>query len=78
MPVGEQIQRACEVAREICANAPRAVQEIKRGAQVYLDAGEQAAIDEIPTMRQRTANSQDFAEGMASFMEKRPPTFTGE
>ncbi|MCZ6888475.1 MAG: crotonase/enoyl-CoA hydratase family protein [Gammaproteobacteria bacterium] len=78
VPAGEQIRRACEIASEICANAPLAVQEIKRGAQVYLEAGEQAAIDEIPTMRQRTANSKDFAEGIASFMEKRRPNFTGE
>ena len=77
VPAGEQVQRAREIATEICANAPLAVQEIKRGANVYLEAGEQAAIDEIPTMRQRTANSRDFAEGMASFIEKRQPDFTG-
>jgi enoyl-CoA hydratase/carnithine racemase len=76
--VGSQVDRAMEIAREICANAPLAVQEIKRGATVFLEHGERAAFEEIPAMRQRTANSKDFAEGIASFMEKRQPHFTGE
>ena len=61
-----------EIAAEICANAPLAVQEITRAAKVYLESGEAAAIAEIPTMRKRTAGSKDFVEGIASFREKRP------
>lgn len=77
VPSGEQIERAKEVAREICTCAPLAVQEIKRGAFIYLTDGEQAAFDEIPTMRERTVGSEDAREGMASFMERRDPVFRG-
>ena len=67
VPAGRQVERAIELALEICENAPLAVQETKRGAQVYLERGESAAIAEIPEMRRRTAGSRDFAEGIASF-----------
>ena len=77
VPVGEQIERAHALAEEICANAPLAVREIKRAAAVYLQQGEAAGFAEIPEMRARTANSEDFAEGIASFQEKRPARFTG-
>ena len=63
--------------REIAACAPLAVREIKRAAAVYLEDGERAAIDEIPVMRQVTANSEDFAEGIASFTERRDAQFKG-
>ena len=66
VPAGDQIDRAMELAEEICECAPLAVREIKRAAQVYLDEGEQAAFREIPAMRATTANSADFAEGIAS------------
>ena len=78
VPVGEQIERARMLAEEICQCAPLAVQEIKRGASIYLEQGEPASISEIATMRQVTANSKDFGEGIASFMEKREAKFTGK
>ena len=77
VPVGTQIERALTVAGEICELAPLAVQEIKRGALVYLEHGQQAAFDEIATMRARTAASSDFAEGLASFRERRGAHFSG-
>ena len=77
VPAGRQLERARELAAEICQLAPLAVREIKRGALTYLERGERAAFDEIATMRARTAGSDDFKEGLASFREKRPARFTG-
>ncbi len=77
MPAGDQIDRALELAEEICECAPLAVREIKRAAQVYLEEREQAAYRAIPAMRARTANSADFAEGIASFAERRKARFQG-
>jgi len=78
VPVGTQIERARQIALEICGNAPLAVQETRRAAAVYLERGESAGFAEIPEMRRRTAGSKDFIEGIASFREKRAARFTGE
>ncbi len=77
VPSGTQIDRAIAVAKEICQCSPVAIREIKRAAFVYLTDGERAAFDEIPTMRERSLGSEDSKEGMASFMERRDPVFTG-
>lgn len=77
VPAGEQKARAKEVAAEVAACAPLAVQEIKRAALTYLKEGEIAAFAEIPTMRTRTAASEDAKEGIRSFVEKRAARFTG-
>jgi enoyl-CoA hydratase/carnithine racemase len=77
VPAGQQVARAVALAEEICANAPLAVREIKRAALVYLERGERAAFAEIPAMRRATAGSRDFEEGVASFVERRPPRFEG-
>jgi enoyl-CoA hydratase/carnithine racemase len=74
---GEHLTAARRIADEIAANAPIAVQYIKKASVAYLLHGEQAAIDMIPEMRQATSSSEDAKEGMASFMEKRPPVFRG-
>ncbi|MEM7273355.1 MAG: crotonase/enoyl-CoA hydratase family protein [Actinomycetota bacterium] len=77
VPAGTQVERAMELASEIAACAPLAVQEIKRGALVALQQGEAAGFAEIPAMRAKTAGSEDFAEGLASFRERREATFRG-
>jgi enoyl-CoA hydratase/carnithine racemase len=77
VPAGEQRERARSIAEEIARNAPLAVRAIKAGALKYVYEGEQAAIDFIPEMRRRTAGSEDFREGIASFLEKRQARFRG-
>jgi enoyl-CoA hydratase/carnithine racemase len=76
-PPGTHIDRARAIADEIAANAPIAIQYIKRASLEYIQHGEQAAIDIIPEMRVATSSSEDAKEGMASFMERRAPRFTG-
>lgn len=78
VPVGAQVFRAAELAAEIAANVPIAIQAIKASALEYLHNGEAAAVAMIPEIRPRTANSADAAEGLSSFIERRDPVFQGK
>ena len=77
VPVGRQIERAMEVARLIAANAPLGVQVTKAAGRKYVEAGEQAAIDAVATIRERVMQSADAAEGIRSFVERRAAVFQG-
>lgn len=77
VPAGQQIDRAMALAAIIAANAPLGIQVTKEAARVYVDAGEQAAIDFIPQIRARVLNTEDAAEGIRSFVERRAAVFTG-
>ena len=77
VPDGELMGRARAIAREIAANAPLAVQASKRMMRMGLtetfgDHVHHVFLQLLPLMR-----SQDAAEGMRAFMEKRPANFTG-
>jgi enoyl-CoA hydratase/carnithine racemase len=77
VPAGRQIARAMELADIITRNAPIGVQVTKEAALLYLRDGERAALDFIPTMRDRVMSSDDAAEGIRSFKERRAGVFQG-
>jgi enoyl-CoA hydratase/carnithine racemase len=70
-------ERAHALAAEIAANAPLAVQSAKRLmrmglAETFNDHVHHVFLQLLPLFR-----TQDFREGMASFLEKRPADFQG-
>lgn len=77
VPAGTQVERALELARIIAANAPLGVQVTKAAGREFIAAGEQAAIDAIPRIRERVMQTADAAEGIRSFVERRAAVFQG-
>jgi enoyl-CoA hydratase/carnithine racemase len=77
VPAAELAGAARALALEIAANAPLAVQASKKMMRMGLTEGfgdhvHHVFLQLLPLMR-----SQDAAEGMRAFMEKREPNFTG-
>jgi enoyl-CoA hydratase len=75
--VGRQVERAMEIARLIAANAPLGVQVTKEAGRRFIEAGERAAIEAIPGIRERVMGTADAAEGIRSFVERRAAVFQG-
>ncbi|GAA3373810.1 crotonase/enoyl-CoA hydratase family protein [Streptomyces racemochromogenes] len=62
---------------EIAANAPLAVQGIKRSIDAYADAALPAALDRVAMTAALTLTSEDAAEGYGAKAARRPPRFRG-
>lgn len=77
VPQGTQVQRSLEIALEIAANAPLAVQLTKANARLALEEGEDEAIERFGDIRRALNTSSDLQEGIQSFIERRPARFTG-
>lgn len=77
VPVGTQLEAARELAREIAANAPLVLTMLKSFVGEILPKGpsERAAIARATVEAVNTAD--DYREGIASFVEKRKPVFSG-
>ncbi|MFT3800618.1 MAG: crotonase/enoyl-CoA hydratase family protein [Burkholderiaceae bacterium] len=77
VPAGQQVERAMALAKIIAGNAPLGIQVTKEAGHKFIEAGEQAAIDVVPAIRQRVLGTADAAEGIKSFVERRAAVFTG-
>jgi 2-(1,2-epoxy-1,2-dihydrophenyl)acetyl-CoA isomerase len=78
VPAAELASRAAESAARYAAMPTRAVWQTKR----LLDAADTGSLeeqleDEAVTQAELAA-TRDFGEGVAAFLEKRPPSFAGE
>jgi enoyl-CoA hydratase/carnithine racemase len=77
VPDGELMSRAYAIAAEIAGNAPLAVQSAKRLMRMGMEETFNDHVHHVYLQFLQLARTQDFREGMASFLEKRPADFKG-
>jgi 2-(1,2-epoxy-1,2-dihydrophenyl)acetyl-CoA isomerase len=77
VPAGDLAATAREIAAKLAAGAPRAIALTKRALNAAWDRGLDAALDYEAHLQDLAGRTADHAEGIAAFMDKRPPRFTG-
>lgn len=66
------------IAARLAAGAPRAIALTKRALNAAWDHDLEAALEYEAHLQDLAGRTKDHAEGMAAFMDKRPPRFSGE
>ncbi|MBM3490603.1 MAG: crotonase/enoyl-CoA hydratase family protein [Alphaproteobacteria bacterium] len=77
VPAGQELRRAIAIAERIAQQAPLAVRASRASARTGLEAGFDAAVAEFRAVNSGLSETADAAEGVRSFLEKRPPRFLG-
>ncbi|MFT7130327.1 MAG: enoyl-CoA hydratase/carnithine racemase [Gammaproteobacteria bacterium] len=71
------METALQWAQEIADNAPLAVQTTKRLMRMGMEESYDTSVDHLMMHLAGMFASEDFKEGVASFLERRKPKFTG-
>jgi enoyl-CoA hydratase len=74
---GEHVARAVELATLIAAQAPAGVQATLANARVGRSRSESDAVEHLRSVLPGIISSEDAAEGVLSFVERREARFTG-
>lgn len=74
---GAAIERALELADRICRNAPLAVRESRMALHDLVAGDETEGWARSEGATRRVTQTADFREGIAAFVEKRPPEWMG-
>ena len=74
---GDVVESAIDFAAGMAANAPLAIAGTKAILEALADGAAEGRRQEIEELIRRALDSEDYREGAAAFLEKRPPNFTG-
>jgi enoyl-CoA hydratase/carnithine racemase len=74
---GDAVQAGVELAGRVAANPPRGVAEALRVARLAATADEGRLWAETTKAVERILDTEDVAEGVRAFIEKREPRWTG-
>jgi len=74
---GQQLARATEIAQRIARQAPLGVQGTLANARIAREQGVAAAREHLKGLLPAIMNSEDAAEGIRSFLERREGNFVG-
>ncbi len=77
VPTAELMAAAGALAATLAGAAPRALALTKRAMRRALDAGFEESLEYEASLQGIAGRTADHAEGLAAFVEKRPPRFTG-
>ena len=75
---GKQLQRAIEIAKEICIAAPLAVQALLASATDAVTQGQTFAFQNMDSYLKPLFVSEDAQEGVHAMLERRLPQFKGQ
>ena len=78
VPAGSELAEAVIIARAVSQQAPLAVVATRQSVLKAVEHGPLVAMHDFIEVQRRLANSTDAAEGVQSFVEKRPARFTGQ
>ena len=77
VPAGTQLEAALRIAEAIAAQAPLAVIATRLNVRKTVEEGVAAAVGDFVEVQRQLANSEDAAEGVRSFVERRAARFQG-
>jgi 2-(1,2-epoxy-1,2-dihydrophenyl)acetyl-CoA isomerase len=78
VPADELATEARSIAARLAAGAPKAIALTKRALDASWFEDLDAALEYEAHLQEIAGRTKDHAEGLAAFMEKRSPRFTGE
>lgn len=79
VPAGQELRATRDMAHTVAQRAPRAVQGAKRAiAEGLATSLEEGLHREAQLFESEVLPSQDLGEGLAAFLERRPPKFQGK
>ena len=77
VPAGQELATAVDVAASIAQQAPLAVAATRRNVLKAMEQGPVVAMQDFIDVQRQLSGSEDAAEGVRSFVERRPAQFVG-